>query len=64
MAALAVVTLAAVVAIECVAGTDSKQAFATPEVSANSHTNNTAKAVLRWVPVFEKNFMLCVARTA
>lgn len=41
----------AIIALDCSSGVPSKQAFATPEAKANSHTSSTTKMVLRWVPV-------------
>lgn len=45
-------------ALACDSGVSRKQAFATPEANANSHTNNIANAVLRLVWVSAKNIMV------
>ena len=45
-------------ALDCGSYVSSKQAFATDEASANSHTSSTTNAVLRLVRVSTKNFML------
>ena len=41
----------------CGSSVSRKQAFATDEASANSHTSSTTNAVLRLARVFEKGFM-------
>ena len=45
-------------ALACNPGTSRKQAFATPEASANSQTSSIANAVLRLVRVSAKIFMV------
>lgn len=46
-------------ALVCDPGVSRKQAFATPEANANSHTNNIASAVLRLMRVLAKKFKVC-----
>lgn len=53
-----VVAAAFFAAMECGSSVSIKQAFATDEASANSHTSSTTDAVLRLARVFEKGFML------
>ena len=45
-------------ALDCGSSFSRKQAFATDEASANSHTSSTMKAVLRLVRLLAKNFMV------